>query len=206
MPPFLFFFFSFFFFLPQPCSVIKLPQDGEEKGAGNEIGLRKKSHCSSCSQWCLLPDVRRFLGSLSLKGGIQIFGDKSCILSDHFLYLTWQQASCGKKSTRWMLNWTFLLSGMKGCYLSRAKRELRCRGRGRKSSKLARHVADLWLKSGAVTEEKLPGFICLWFKRRVKWVNIRQLIIETSMLHSQSRMTEQVMESWMLKETLIRLL
>ncbi|XP_077030843.1 uncharacterized protein LOC143693500 isoform X3 [Agelaius phoeniceus] len=27
----------------------------------------------------------------------------------------------------------------------------------------------------------------------VKWVNIRQLIIETCMLHSQSRMTEQVM-------------
>ncbi|KAM4787265.1 uncharacterized protein ACIQIH_005259 isoform 1-T1 [Cyanocitta cristata] len=53
---------------------------------------------------------------------------------------TLTQASCGEKSTRWMLNRTFLLSGMKGCYLSRAKRELRCRGRGRKSSKLARHA------------------------------------------------------------------
>ncbi|KAM4787266.1 uncharacterized protein ACIQIH_005259 isoform 2-T3 [Cyanocitta cristata] len=28
---------------------------------------------------------------------------------------------------------------------------------------------------------------------KVKWVNIRQLIIETCTLHSQSRMTEQVM-------------
>ncbi|KAM7119526.1 uncharacterized protein J5F26_003676 isoform 1-T1 [Ciconia maguari] len=53
-----------------------------------------------------------------------------------------QQAPCGGKSTRWMLNWTFLLSRMKGCYLSRAKRELRCRGRGRKSSELARHGRD----------------------------------------------------------------
>ncbi|KAM6085241.1 uncharacterized protein LJ206_006986 [Theristicus caerulescens] len=31
------------------------------------------------------------------------------------------------------------------------------------------------------------------FISKVKWMNIRQLIIETSMLHSQSRMTEQVM-------------
>ncbi|XP_074394641.1 uncharacterized protein LOC113458862 isoform X2 [Zonotrichia albicollis] len=31
------------------------------------------------------------------------------------------------------------------------------------------------------------------FISKVKWVNIRQLIIETCMLHSQSRMTEQVM-------------
>ncbi|XP_064268828.1 uncharacterized protein LOC135296419 isoform X2 [Passer domesticus] len=39
--------------------------------------------------------------------------------------LPMSQASCGEKSTCWMLNRTFLLSGMKGCYLSRAKRELR---------------------------------------------------------------------------------
>ncbi|XP_053830645.1 uncharacterized protein LOC128805774 isoform X1 [Vidua macroura] len=32
------------------------------------------------------------------------------------------------------------------------------------------------------------------FISKVKWVNIRQLIIETCMLHSQSRMTEQVMD------------
>ncbi|XP_062464428.1 uncharacterized protein LOC134158478 isoform X2 [Pezoporus occidentalis] len=31
------------------------------------------------------------------------------------------------------------------------------------------------------------------FISKVKWVNIRQLIIETSTLHSQSRLTEQVM-------------
>ncbi|XP_072782807.1 uncharacterized protein [Taeniopygia guttata] len=39
-----------------------------------------------------------------------------------------------------------------------------------------------------------PVFLEVDFSAEVKWVNIRQLIIETCMLHSQSRMTEQVMD------------
>ncbi|XP_064268832.1 uncharacterized protein LOC135296419 isoform X3 [Passer domesticus] len=125
--------------------------------------------------------------------------------------LPMSQASCGEKSTCWMLNRTFLLSGMKGCYLSRAKRELRAMNiwlllsalvylrrclststREQGSSKTHIFYA-VEIDGDSNTASFLAKQHGMQFISKVKWVNIRQLIIETCMLLSQSRMTEQVM-------------
>ncbi|XP_054675340.1 uncharacterized protein LOC129204078 [Grus americana] len=106
---------------------------------------------------------------------------------------------------------TFLLSRMKGCYLSRAKRELRAMNiwlllsalvylrrclststREQGSSKTHIFFA-VEIDGDSNTASFLAKQHGMQFISKVKWVNIRQLIIETSMLHSQSRMTEQVM-------------
>ncbi|KAM9018927.1 uncharacterized protein PRD47_006529 [Ara ararauna] len=110
-----------------------------------------------------------------------------------------------------MLNWTFLLSGMRGCYLSRDKKELRAmniwlllsalvylqrclststREQGSSKTHIFYTVEIDGYSNTASFLAKQHG---MQFISKVKWVNVRQLIIETSMLHSQSRMIEQVM-------------
>ncbi|XP_014819882.1 PREDICTED: uncharacterized protein LOC106901556 isoform X3 [Calidris pugnax] len=112
-----------------------------------------------------------------------------------------------------MFNWTFLLSRMKGCYLSRAKRELRAMNMWLLLSALVywrRCLSTSTREQGSSKthifyaveidgDSNTASFLAkqhgMQFISKVKRVNIRQLIIETSMLHSPSRMTEQVMGS-----------